>query len=712
MSHDSELFDDVAAVVVSVGDDEVARRAAAAGDDMAATAGRLRARFFARMAAAKAHAPTLTPSQHGSRSTGLENTLEDAAVDIQDIPPTIGRYKILGCLGVGGMGVVYSAHDEALDRKLAIKVLHSHVWDTSGRRRERLLREAQAMAKVTHPHLVTVHEVGTEDGQLFVAMEFVPGPSLERWLVTEVRSWQQVVVVFRQIAEGLAALHDAGLVHRDVKPANIIVGDDGRVRMLDLGLVGVDRSEFLETEDIKSAWSSSLSRVDQLLTKTGDRLGTPAYMSPEQFLRRELTPASDTFSFSITLYEALHGTHPYLADTFEQLRQNVLSGRVPTPTSSSVPSWLHAIVVRGLAPIAADRPNMSDLVAALSKDRKQSRRRWASGIIMLAAAAGFGTTWFSPSNSPQCDLGETTIAAVWDDGQARRVASSMAQTGLPYAEPLAVRLIATLDDYASSWAATHRQICLAHAAGENSSTLLDARMACLDRRRQALTATVALLTNADPGVVEHAGDMVAKLPRIHACNDLVDLNTRVTRTNSRLANTSERLQEQLVHSEVLANAGRIDEARELAHMVAAEAELLALPELLTDALLLEARSLLVFQHDLKVTGTLLDRALATAIEHSFDGPAAEAMIRRLHVRGVDPGGAKAALADIPIAEAMLLRAGDDLEIRALLLNNIGTVHLAAGDRPAARQAFEHSVAIREQLVGNDHLELALNLTNL
>src|SRR5690606_23731319 len=164
------------------------------------------------------------------------DTLELEREQQADCPRSIGRYPILRRLGAGGMGVVYAAYDDILDRRLAIKVLHDHVWDIDGRRRERLLPEAQAMARVTHPNVDTVHEVGTADDQLFVAMEFVAGPTLREWLATGTRSWRQVVAVFRQIADGLAALHQAGLVHRDVKPTNVLIGEDGRVRVLDLGL--------------------------------------------------------------------------------------------------------------------------------------------------------------------------------------------------------------------------------------------------------------------------------------------------------------------------------------------------------------------------------------------------------------------------------------------------------------------------------------------
>src|SRR5690242_11060767 len=210
------------------------------------------------------HSTTMIESQKGDAeqpASVLRRKLES--------PHSIGRYVILRRLGAGGMGVVYAAYDESLDRRIAIKVLHEDARDTDGRRRERLRREAQAMAKVTHPNVITVHEVGTAGEQLFVAMEFVAGPTMREWLAKKRPSWQEVVAVCRQVADGLAAVHDAGLVHRDVKPGNVLVGDDGRVRVLDLGIAS-SSGESVESTDPEQESSPSLKRIESSLTRTGE----------------------------------------------------------------------------------------------------------------------------------------------------------------------------------------------------------------------------------------------------------------------------------------------------------------------------------------------------------------------------------------------------------------------------------------------------------
>jgi tRNA A-37 threonylcarbamoyl transferase component Bud32/tetratricopeptide (TPR) repeat protein len=710
-----KLVDAVVSGVMNADDRELAEEAAAAGEDIADAAASLRARFLERVAAARVRAVA-------NQDTATSDIAEGDGVD-DDCPRAIGRYPILRRLGAGGMGVVYAAYDELLDRRLAIKVLHDHVWDVDGRRRERLLREAQAMARVAHPNLITVHEVGTAGEQLFVAMEFVPGPTLREWLAIKQRSWTEVVPVFRQIADGLAALHDAGLVHRDVKPSNVLIGDDGRVRVLDLGLAASGSEKMLEavgTADLSSSSSSSSSAINRIegpLTRTGERLGTPAYMSREQHLGLELTPASDIFSLCVALYEALYGIHPFLAATFHELQSNVMAGRIAPPSnSSSVPAWLHALVVRGLAPDPKDRPpSMRALSTELGKDPTRARRRWI-GSLATAACAGlvgvFVAQAQTPSRSPICDAGEAAVAEVWNTDRAAQVRAAMLATKQPYASALADRVTDALDVYAGDWAVARDRICHEHARGDHSDEMLDARMACLDRRRQALAETVTILADADVEVVEHAGQMTAKLPRLQACDDLERFLADDGRPRDpALATAFANLESRLVRAEALANAGRTEESIGIAREVATAAEAIEQPSLVAGALLGEARAS-ILQFDRSANGRLLGRALELSITHGLNTLAAEAMIRRLYERGLASGGSEAALADVPIAKAMLVRAGDDPELRALLFTNVGAIHVAAGQRELAREAFASSLSINERLYGDDHLELAVSLANL
>ncbi|PRQ07153.1 Serine/threonine-protein kinase PrkC [Enhygromyxa salina] len=743
----SQFVDALASAVLRADDHEIVAQAAEAGEDASSAAAALREGFLARVAIARARELQIegpTTRTHGAArgldSVDTSETGSDlAASETEDSPLTIGRYPILRRLGAGGMGVVYAAYDEVLDRRLAVKVLHDHEWDHDGRHRERLLREAQAMAKVAHPNVVTVHEVGAAGDRLFIAMEFVSGPTLKEWASAQRRGWRELVPVFCQVADGLAALHEAGLVHRDVKPANVIIGDDGRVRILDLGLVGAEQLDLGTTSESKhgardrsstgdshgsspsgGGHSSSLDRIAGPLTKTGERVGTPAYMSREQFLGLELTPASDIFSLCVALYEALHHVHPFRAKSraFQELQANVVNGRIAPPAStSSVPAWLHALVVSGLAPDPKDRPaSMRALSVALAKDPSRVRRRWI-GTLAIAGLAALGGVLVArgqaPPPLPTCDGAERSLAAVWGPERAERIHAAMRATDRPYAAALGVRITETVNDYAHAWSSAHRRVCHEHRRGDHSDALLDARMACLDRGRLALAETVQILSTADSNIVDHAGQMVAKLPRLDACDDLAAMAARDRPpTDPSVAVVVLHLESNLVRAETLAHAGRIAEATELARSVADEALTLELPASQAKALLTEARASMVLELDRGSSGALLDRALAISIAEDLDPLAAEAMIRRVYVRGLAGGGSEAAIADLAIAEAMLVRAGDDPELRALLLNNAGAVRLAAGDRVGARADFEQALVLKERLFGDAHLEVALGLANL
>src|SRR5262245_38853464 len=219
----------------------------------------------------------------------------------------VGRYLVLSSLGAGGMGVVFAAYDPQLDRKIALKLLRSGLAGSSKDARTRLQREAQAIAQLSHPNVVSVYDVGTTtDGDLYIAMEFVEGDTLTTWLKKYPRTWREIIDVFLQAARGLFAAHSVGLLHRDFKPDNVLVGGDGRVRVTDFGLA---RSVITPEEAVRPG-SSGPSALNAELTATGTVLGTPRYMAPEQLTGPDIDARADQFSFCVALYEALWGVHP------------------------------------------------------------------------------------------------------------------------------------------------------------------------------------------------------------------------------------------------------------------------------------------------------------------------------------------------------------------------------------------------------------------
>ncbi|MCB9706681.1 MAG: protein kinase [Myxococcales bacterium] len=294
----------------------------------------------------------------------------------------IGRFTILELVGAGGMGLVYAAYDPELDRKVAVKLVRSDEGSAGGEGsdgRSRLLREAQALARVAHPNVVAIHDVGVHEGQVFIAMEYVTGVDLRLWLEERPRSWREILEVYLQAGDGLAAVHEAGLVHRDFKPDNVLVGDDGRARVADFGLVGMSHEP--------SRWRPESAPGGELrLTLTGAFMGTPPYMSPEQHRGEDVGPASDVFGFCVALHEALHGVRPFAGRTPAAILEEVMA-RAPrrSERGAEAPAWLRAIVERGLDPDPAIRwSSMPALLAALRRDPEVRRRQRLRTAALVA----------------------------------------------------------------------------------------------------------------------------------------------------------------------------------------------------------------------------------------------------------------------------------------------------------------------------------------
>ncbi len=302
----------------------------------------------------------------------------------------LGRFVLLHPIGAGGMGSVFAAYDEQLDRKIALKLLHP-LESAQGAQLRRVLREAQAMARVSHPNVVQVYEVGETGGHIYIAMEYIDGVTLTTWQQQQQRSWQDTLHSYLQAGQGLLAAHRRGLVHRDFKPDNVLIDREGRARVADFGLARVQGDMRVSTPDAVPGRAAASGAP---LTAAGLIAGTPGYMSPEQYLGAAVDSRSDQFSFCVALFEALFQRLPFAGDNTAELAANALAGRrVTAAVNSPVPVAIRAALDRGLAREPAARyPSMAELLAVLEgktehdpEATRYTRRRTFAGALSFGA---------------------------------------------------------------------------------------------------------------------------------------------------------------------------------------------------------------------------------------------------------------------------------------------------------------------------------------
>jgi len=311
----------------------------------------------------------------------------------------LGRYVILDFIGSGGTAVVYGAYDSELERKVAIKLLRTDLpgLGTPEANRSQLLAEAQAMARLSHPHVIVVYDVGTFGDRVFLAMEFIRGKSLRAWL-EERPPWQQILQIFLQAGEGLWAAHQSGLIHRDFKPDNVLVDGEDRARVTDFGL-----ALALKRQEIEGVSTSSAGSTPNALGKDA-LVGTPAYIAPEQWKGQPADQLSDQFSFCVALYEALYAERPYPGKTSGSL------GLVPDLIEeTAVPSWIRRVVLRGLSPRPAARyRSMQQLLQALTDGLRVRRVRFtlaaSLAALMLMLLLGYWGLGASTTRKLELDL--------------------------------------------------------------------------------------------------------------------------------------------------------------------------------------------------------------------------------------------------------------------------------------------------------------------
>ena len=607
----------------------------------------------------------------------------------------LDQYTITRLIGEGGMGQVFAADDETLGRSVAIKVVRprggievEEGWSV------RLVREAQAMAKLTHPNVLTVYGVGTRGASVYVAMELVEGQTLGEWVAG--RSWRQILAAYADAGRGLAAAHEAGLVHRDFKPSNVLVNAEGRVQVTDFGLVARADEPAPELPPRRSSDPS----WDENLTHTGALVGTPAYMAPEQFEGGETDPRTDQFSFCVALWEALFGEKPFVGDTGLRLAKAVTGGeRRPLPRSRRVPVWLRRAIDRGLKVDPQARwPSMDALLVELQRGQARGRRAWtAAGAVMLLGAAG--ALWWSAQEG-LCD--DAALHGVWDEAQRAAVEEAMLGIGLPYARRAWENTDRDLGAYAEQWTALYRESC-----GEAQSVAV-MRIACLERAKVELGGLVEVLTTADDHVVRRAHELLGQLPPLEGCADAEQREPDLDPPPPDEAGAVEDARARLAQARAELTAGRYADAHKEVEAAKASLADVAYRPVLAELALAEGRTLdALGEYDPAVQA--LERALELAGESEQRPVMARAAASLLFVVGQRQRRPKEGLRYLGLARGL---AKGDPTAEANLHSKHATVLRAMGDYAKAEEEHRRALALREGVLGSTHPEAAGSRNNL
>jgi tetratricopeptide (TPR) repeat protein len=635
--------------------------------------------------------------------------------------PKVDRFVILNKVGQGGMGEVFAAYDPQLDRQVAVKVLlrHGPPGETDADPQQaRLLREARALARVTHPNVVSIFESGVTEGRLFLAMEFVQGETLGAWLKGSQRAWNEVLEVMKVAGHGLRAVHEAGLVHRDFKPENVmLVEDERRVLVMDFGLA-IHESESEETwtpdENDKSGPHIPLDR----LTKVGSAVGTPRYMPPEQYENADVDARADVFAFCVSLFEALYGAPPFGGGTVWNRLEQIRSGQIDLPERTEVPGWLGAVVRKGLAAEPADRwPSMDALLAALAPlQRPAWIARTVGGVALVGVVVG-GLLGYQSydlrERTAACEAEAAAIDAVWNGETAAAMHDGMGATGLVYAPAVAERVAPWIDQQAQAWRDAKMTACLSETVHEVWDRPKVAKAAfCLEDRRLQLQTVVFELTNADEHAVRGGVQAASGLSRVEPCTDDASLSAMPDPPPAELGPQVEEVRQKLARAEFLEIAGDYEGGLEVARGAREHAEGLEWMPLVAAARTREAIML-------SGTGDFAGAeaaGLRAYIEAGTTGTwdvAVDAAIKLVAIVGQRQARYAEGKVWAEHARLAISHAKDPLELReGYRLNNVGNVHASAGEHEIAQELFERSLAIAENNLGPAHPKVASTLSNL
>jgi tetratricopeptide (TPR) repeat protein/predicted Ser/Thr protein kinase len=653
-------------------------------------------------------------------------------------PARLGHYVMLQELGHGGMGVVCAAYDQVLDRKVAIKLLHGRSDEQA---QIRLVREAQALARLSHPNVVQIYEIGELERLAFIVMEFVDGVTLREWLGSEPRSREAILAVFDAAGRGLAAAHAEGLVHRDFKPDNVMIRHDGRVLVMDFGLArgevpgepgmpgmaGMAGAATIPVDELAEVGSTlGSSRGNQLsvdLTRTGSLLGTPAYMAPEQFRGLETDAKTDQFAFCVASWEALTGARPFAGTHVAALALAVTKGTIATPPPG-LPSWIRKHLERGLAGDPSQRwPSMEALLTALRDDPTRRRRAWvaALGVVVIGVGIAFGLGLARErervATRAACEAEGRAIADDWSADDRDVIERAFVAIDPSAGLETWVRVQSSMAAYAETWTQLRTSACVdAHGEpAEPARRPIDyaALTDCLDEHRTTFATLVDTWREPERAQVFAAASAAASLPVLSTCSDPALLAARARLpddTDTRASVKS--LRHRLERIRALALALDYEVGLREAEVVLSEAEALGWPPLVAEARL-ELAHMLQYLGRFDEAHVAMRQAFGEAGEAGHDRVALEAATSLIYVVGHQLAKPEPGLVWSEITGMLIGRLGLAGSLHeAEWLDKTGIVRDDLGEYEAAFDLYRRAHELRELRLGPNNLKVALSLDHL
>ncbi|MDQ3299031.1 MAG: tetratricopeptide repeat protein [Myxococcota bacterium] len=622
-------------------------------------------------------------------------------------PPAVrfGRFETIDVIGRGAMGVVYRARDPELDRVVAIKLRRGQGrLEVEGE--DRLRREAQALARLTHPNVVAVYEAGRQDDKTYFAMEYVEGSSLDAWLAKP-RQPAEVIARMVEAGRGLAAAHAAGLVHRDFKPHNVFVSKEGIAKVGDFGLVRVEG----EPAELPGP---STSR-DLALTLSGAMLGTPAYMAPEQLRGAPATEACDQFSYCVTFFEALYGQRPFPGASIDELLA-AMDRPLVLPASPRIPPAVSRVLVRGLASDPARRfASMAALLAVLDPHVRRRRRGAVVAGLALAAVPAGGIAIMAMRSAPTevCRGAERNLAGIWDADRKDQIRRAFLATGLPYAEDTWRGVERSLDGAMTRWTTMHRSACEAtRVHGEQSEAVLSLRMWCLDDRLRETKALTDTLGAADATVLNRAVDAADRLTAVDACADARALTEKQPPRDPAARLRIDGLQAELAKGRAASNLGDFETSVAILDRVTTAAQTEVYAPLEAEALLELGRTRFFLDGDAKQAEQILMKAVFAAERGRHDMVRARAWTVLVFLVGIAQARHAEGHELAEHAAAVIKRLVGAEALEGQLLGNLAQLATIEGKIVEAQQMLERSLAMLEGKLGADHVEVGRAVAQL